>query len=277
MSARNLDPGERTPVSSRAISEDQLQQHLYELAILGFTIVPEMIFPSESQKLRDSLSDVLAIERVEYAQNPYWTDGLVNNLAIYGDRFHWLLDHGIMHQIFGAILGAQCVLYTYSSTLLEPESVAEVHEIHVDTPRFSGSYTTGLSMVLALSDFSLENGATWILPGSFNSPEQPSPEVFERFAMRLIMSEGDAAFFHPRTFHRAGINSSSETRYGISIYAVRSFMKQRYDYPRAIPEAEVVQMSSRTKRFFGFNVRVPIRPEEFYVAPDERLYLPGQG
>jgi len=277
MTAGSCNPEPQDLFADRDIPEDQLGQHLYELRTLGFTIVPRMLTLSESNDLRHSVSRALERERIEFENNPHRVDGMVNNLAIHGDDFYKILDHGIMHQILSAVLGENCIVYAYSSTLNEANAKTGAHGIHVDASRFTGDYAAGLGMMLALDDFTLENGATWMLPGSFNMSDRPSAMTFENHSTRILMNDGDAAFFNPRTYHRAGLNTSTITRNAISVYAVRSFMKPRYDYTRCVPESDIAQLSERVKRFLGFNVRVPASREEFYVAPEDRLYKSGQG
>ena len=277
MISMDLNQVEQTPVSERSISETQLQLHLYELSIFGFTVVPKIVLPAEAAVLRDALESAVIKERDLYKDNPYWSDSVINNLVAHGDNFYWLLDHGIMHQLFNSILDHHCILYAYSSTYLEPDLSINAHEPHVDSPRFIKSYNTGIQMLLALSTFTSKNGAPWFLPGSHISAEQPDQQTFERYAVQLIPNIGDAIFFNPRTYHRAGINTSDEVRYGLSTYAVRSFMRQRYDYPRLIPHDDLKQLSDRAQRFLGFNVRVPVSVDEFYCPPSERLYLADQG
>ena len=273
----DLNQIEQTPVSERYISDEQLQLHLYELSIFGFTVVPKLVFPEEAAVLRDALGSAVNTERDLYKDNPYWNDSVINNLVAHGDNFYWLLDHGIMHQLFNSTLDHRCILYAYSSTYLEPDSIVNANEPHVDSNRFIKSYNTGISMLLALSAFTSISGAPWFLPGSHISAEQPDQQTFERYAVQLMPNIGDALFFNPRTYHRADINTSDEVRYGLSTYAVRSFMRQRYDYPRLIPHEDLKQLSDRTLRFLGFNVRVPVSVDEFYCPPSERLYLADQG
>ena len=44
------------------------------------------------------------------------------------------------------------------------------------------------------------------------------------------------AIFHPHVWHAGGINHSDNARVGCTVYAVRSWMKQRFDYPRMVTD-----------------------------------------
>jgi ectoine hydroxylase-related dioxygenase (phytanoyl-CoA dioxygenase family) len=254
-----------------------LKKHAYEIEVLGFTIVEDFLSRAESAGLSNILDAALEEDAKRFQGNPYKKYSLIPNLALAGPAFLRLLDHEVMHAIYSHFLGDTCVLYTYSSTLLRPNETVDASKIHVDSPRLIPCYTSGLQMTLALSDFTPDNGATWYLPGSHRLEATPSAETFHRYAIQTSRPAGAALFWNPRVFHKAGENRTSEIRYGLSTYAVRSYMKPRFDFPRCLKDTDLSALSPRVKRFLGFDVRVPASMEEFYVDPKDRLYKANQG
>ena len=139
------------------------------------------------------------------------------------------------------------------------------------------AYVTNVGITLALDDFTDENGATQALPYSQQRLEPPGEAEFERDAVRLMPRAGQAIMFNARIWHRGGINRSAQPRHAVTINACRSFMRQRFDYPRLVPPALVDELGPVGRRFLGFNVRMPTSLEEYYVPEDRRLYKAGQG
>ena len=74
-----------------------------------------------------------------------------------------------------------------------------------------------------------------------------------------------------------GLNRTDDPRHAVTINACRSFMRQRFDYPRLVPAELVAQLGPVGRRFLGFDVRVPTSLEEYYVPEEHRLYKGGQG
>ena len=128
-----------------------------------------------------------------------------------------------------------------------------------------------------MDDFTEENGATYYLPGSHKKEELPREEDFYANAKRALAKRGDMIILNARLVHAAGINKTNDTRHALTLNFCRSFMRQRFDYPRLL-EKEVIQgLGNDGKRLIGMNVRMPTSLEEFYLPEEERLYKPNQG
>ena len=253
------------------------ERNFYEIETLGFTIIENVISEKEAETLKLHLKTALEVDMKKYNGRPQKKEHHIADLTGADLIFLDLLDNDTMHEVFSHFLTNTCILYTYSSTILRPNEIAEVHTIHMDTPRLIPNYYHAMQMTLALDDFTLDNGATYYLPGSHKSELIPSEETFNKYAVLTLRKAGDALFWNPRTYHKAGMNTTNETRFAISTYAVRSFMKQRFDFPRIVSSNNLKNVSERVKRFLGFNTRVPANLNEFYVAPEERLYKANQG
>jgi ectoine hydroxylase-related dioxygenase (phytanoyl-CoA dioxygenase family) len=202
---------------------------------------------------------------------------MVHNLMMHGRPFLHLLEHPTMHAYIGSILGETCTLYAYTSSSMPPRGTNYSRRVHVDCPRVIPDYPTNLGWLLALDDFTDENGATFCLPGSHTRLEQPSDEEFYANAVRWYPKAGDAVIFNARLWHAGGENKTDRPRHALTMNVCRSYMRQRFDYPRLVPAELVQELGEVGRRFLGFNVRVPASLDEYYVPPEERLYLGGQG
>jgi len=248
-----------------------LALHFHELEILGFTIIDDVVTAAEIDVLKTSIRGALIEDAKRFAGRPGKQDFHIVELVNAGPQFLKLLDNNIMHQVFSHFLEDSCILYTYSTTLLPADVNVQTQTIHVDTGRLIPGYCHALQMTLALDDFTADNGATYYLPGSHHSLTQPSVETFDKYAVQTIRKAGAALFWNPRCFHKAGINRTEGTRFAISTYAVRSWMKQRFDYPRMISQEMLEQCSPRLRRFLGVDVRPPANQDEYYDAVEARL------
>lgn len=253
------------------------QEHVDEIEERGFTIVPDVVSGSEVETLRQEVLDALEHDWNECGGMPGKAEFIVLELIHHSPAAANLLENETMHRVFSHFLGDTCILYSATSTILRPHEKHYTCEIHTDTPRLVPEYHLSLLMTLALDDFTEENGATWYLPGSHRSPDKPSEQDFYANAVRVCRKAGDAAFFHPRVWHAGGSNDTNETRVGCTLYACRSWMRQRFDYPRMLDERTVGALGETGRRFLGFNVRVPTSMDEFYRKPEDRLYKPNQG
>jgi ectoine hydroxylase-related dioxygenase (phytanoyl-CoA dioxygenase family) len=251
--------------------------HFAEIEELGFTIIPGIVSKDELAELRSQIDAALVADWEEYKDLPGKHRFIALDLVNRGPAFVRLLENERMHEVFSYFLGGTCILYSFTSTVVYPNEEQYTCAIHTDTPRLLPNYHLGLLMTLALDDFTEENGARFYLPGSHRSLEKPSEKEFFAKAVRVSRKAGDAAFFHPLAWHAGGQNRTETPRRGCTIYACRSWMRQRFDYPRMVNGDVLPLLGERGRAFLGFNVRVPANMREFYAPPEQRLYKAGQG
>ena len=256
-----------------------IERHVAEIDEAGFTIVDDVVPLDDLSALRMAVQAAIDADWERYGGQPGKEYFISLDLVAHGGPFLTLLENPVVDAIFGALLGEAWTLYTFTSTMVYPAADQYTCNVHNDMGRDSNGYLLGALATLALDDFTEENGTTWFLPGSHRRPERPSDEEFFADAVRFERPAGSAAVFDPRIWHAGGRNSSGRARHGCTLYACRSFMRQRLDYPRLVEKAgiDADRLSATVRRVLGFNVRVPTSLDEFYVPPDERLYQPGQG
>jgi ectoine hydroxylase-related dioxygenase (phytanoyl-CoA dioxygenase family) len=244
----------------------------------GFVTVPGVLTRQEAHRMRALLQSAIETEHNKWQHAPGYQDHwMVHNLMLHGDPFLALLENRLLHRWLGTLFADSCVLYAYTSSSLPPGGSNFSRRIHVDCGRIVPGFITNLGVTLALDDFTEQNGATEILPGSQWRSEAPSEEEFCKGAVPLHLRAGEAAIFNARCWHRGGLNRTAAPRHAVTMNVCRSFMRQRFDYPRLVPPELVNRLGPTGRRFLGFNVRVPASLDEYYVPADQRLYLPGQG
>lgn len=247
------------------------------LTIDGFEILPSVIDCSTVETLRDRLElllrEDLAIEDPRRAHD-HW---MVLNVMVRDSAFMELLVNPSIRAAVDEVLGDTSIVYAFVSSSMPPFGVNYSNRVHVDSQRVIPGYPTNIGVIVAFDDFSDDNGATYFLPGSFSSGTTPTDEEFRTNAVRVYPRAGDAVIFNARTWHLGGANTTAFPRHAVTMNFVRSFMRQHFDFPRMIPASEAALMSPELRRVLGYNVRVPTSLDEYYVEPEDRLYLAGQG
>jgi ectoine hydroxylase-related dioxygenase (phytanoyl-CoA dioxygenase family) len=134
-----------------------------------------------------------------------------------------------------------------------------------------------MNAFVPLSGTSEENGGIELLPESQWINDCPSESHFRSNCVIPTMSAGSLLLFYSRLWHSGGLNSTNQTRHALTMNFCRSFMRQRFDYPRMIPSDYLPQLDNTQRQLLGFNVRVPTSLDEYYLPESDRLYKPHQG
>ena len=256
---------------------DPNPQLLEQILRKGFAVVPGVLDTAEIPAARALLQQCIAEDLNAFTGKQYVDSWMVHNLMVRGEPFARLLENPKLHCYLSELLGETCILYAYTSSSMPPGGSNYSHRIHVDSPRFIPGYITNVGIMVALDDFTAANGATYFLPGSHQSDATPSEAEFFARAERVYPKAGDAVVFNARTWHMGGENKTDQPRHAITMNVCRSYMRQRFDYPRLVPPRIVNNLGEVGRRFLGFNVRMPTSLDEYYVPEDQRLYKANQG
>lgn len=147
---------------------------------------------------------------------------------------------------------------------------------HQDFPRVLGGYLASVNCLFAIDAFSVDNGATIVVPATHQRATRPEPEVLAT-AVPVECPAGSMLVFDSTLWHAAGHNVSGKDRLAINHQFTRSFIKQQIDYVRALGPAVIESLPPRSQQLLGWYTRVVTSLDEYYQPEDRRLYRKGQG
>ncbi len=207
--------------------------------------------------------------------------GVLRLMLKHDPVFLELLQLREMLAIVDQLIGDACILHLQNGLILPPsdETSAALFQFrfHRDFPRLLNGYLASVNVVVAVDEFTPDNGATMVVPGS-HQKEAPSDGDFLRtHAVPVVCSAGSLILFDSTLWHAAGDNRSGRDRLAINHQFTRSYIKQQIDYVRALGAEVVLAQPPRTQQLLGWYTRVVTSLDEYYRPEQERLYRRGQG
>lgn len=154
---------------------------------------------------------------------------------------------------------------------------AYVRNVHRDIRNWSAENMQMAQILVLLDDFTVDNGATLFLPGSHLAPDKPAAEVFDRNASQALGKAGALYLFDSRIWHAAGVNQTSGPRRCLTLTFTRSYLKQQFDYCRALGDRFCQTQSPDVQQLLGWYARTPTNLSEWYQPEDQRFYRKTQG
>lgn len=247
--------------------------YLREFNSNGFFIVPD-VFPLDFiLLLREELEIAIEKEAAWHKTKNYQDYGMVMLCALYGGTFIEIFDFEKFLKPMELVMGKGCITYAYTSSSLPPGGTNYSARIHVDCPRLIKDYITNLGVLIAVDEFTPENGATWFLPGSQARIDRPEDNYFFEHARQISMKAGAVCYFNARTWHCSARNGTQSWRHGVSMNICRPYMKQRIDIPRALSSTlDPRLLSDVARQKLGFDSQVPASYEEYYLPKESRKF-----
>ena len=108
-----------------------------------------------------------------------------------------------------------------------------------------------IAFMVALSDFTSENGATRFVPGSNQWREERHPKDSE--IVQAVMPKGSVAVWLGSVYHGLGINEIPEARNGLIFSYVLDHLAQEENQFTAIPRDFVEQLPKRAQQIIGYH------------------------
>ena len=181
----------------------------------------------------------------------------VHELAPKAPIFARLAEDPAILALSRSVLGDDCVLADVAGNSLGPHTSGGPW--HVDAPL--GQFPEPLpdfalttQNIWMVTDFTEDNGATRVIPGSHRSRRKPAwnDESIDS-EVALTGPAGSVAIWLSSTWHRPGPNVSDHARQAVLCYFSRSWIKGFSDFRPVITE-EIAQTLSPTLRYLlGFS------------------------
>jgi ectoine hydroxylase-related dioxygenase (phytanoyl-CoA dioxygenase family) len=238
----------------------------------GFAVVENILDEGFILEVKTELKNAISKESAFHGTTSHKDYGMLLACPMYGGAFLKLTENKKLMEPFNWILGDTSIIYVYTSSSMPPNASNYSARIHVDRPQFIPGYTEALGSIILLDDFTEENGATWVLPGSHQRQEAPDENYFYKNAIRIIAPKGSVFYFHQRLWHAGGYNKTTEWRHSLGIGMVRGYLKQRIDLPRALTNTNLSGISDYGLQKLGFFSQPPVSLEEFYAPVEKRTY-----
>ncbi len=160
-----------------------------------------------------------------------------------------------------AVLGKDCLLSTYGTASIGPGEPAQA--IHADDVLYRRPRPHGhifLNVMIALSDFTEENGGTRIVPGSHRWPDDPKVEVMpegvedHRYpSIATVMPKGSVCFFLGTTYHGGGANRSGDYRHGVTMAYCAGWLRPQENFTVAVAQEKAAEFDPELRALMGWS------------------------
>lgn len=256
--------------------------NMEDLAKNGYCHIPQVLDCAYVNQLANALDESYQTCRSIQIKNGISTvtDGTVHHLLATGNNVYLdLLQRLTTLPIYTFIedfFKGKFILNSYGGVINLPNKPSYVASIHRDIRFFSGAFPLMLNCLIMLDDFTLENGATYLLKGSHIIDNKPDEAGFYQYADRAVGKKGDILLFNANLWHAAGINQTNRNRRAITITFTKPFMKQQLDYPRCVGYDKQHEFTEHLQQVIGYFSRSPSNLDEWYQKPENRFYRPNQ-
>lgn len=190
--------------------------------------------------------------------NGYSTRRLASTLA-YSSTAADLIEQTHVLALLDQILLPHCSNYRIgSSTGIEIHAGEKAQVLHQDDviyPIRIPGIDLQVSVMWALTEFTVENGATHVVPGSHRAECEGS--YVDAPSMQATMNRGSALFYLGPTWHGGGANRSTAPRMGLVTTYALGWLRQEVNHYLTVPREKAQGYSRTVQNLMGYRCHGP--------------------
>ncbi len=238
------------------MDQTQIQAHVDKIERDGYSIVEHAI---ELDFVDALVADLERLEReLDVSPAPNRFEGVktwrIYNLLVYGKLYERIPVHPNILPIVERVLDPGCLVSSLSSIAIGPDEKPQ--PIHADDqliPLPKPHVAIVCNTMWALTDFTDENGATRIIPGSHLRDR--SPDYFTHYdSIPAAMPKGSVMVYHGSLWHGGGANRTNRRRVGVAMNYCAGYIRQQENQQLGIPREIATQFSPRLQELVGYSL-----------------------
>ena len=247
--------------------------HANELERDGYTIIPDVMSPSELDASKRAIGETLDGEEAIGRRFGLQNDDLRMAFNAQGKHPHFygmLLRNPQPVEVARRVLGEDMFAHNVAIRTPMPTGRKDATRLggnlHADwsdftiAPFMGGShYPMAIQSVWAVSDFTKETGGPVIWPGTHLSVEIPpeEPDTLPPGGIIAEASAGSVLLWDSALWHTGGINHSDSPRYSLVFYFQRWWIKGFNDSYRYVSPEVRARMTDEERHIWGLEAAVP--------------------
>jgi len=244
-----------TDVATATLTTD-LQQAKADLAEVGYCLIENALAPERVNALRTRIIELAEAEVADGTHYVY-EDGCnqrVWSLPNKDDMFIDLVFDPTVTELMNHVLGFGWLLSNLDANIAGPGGKPMFLHADQSFAPPPWPYPVVANAMWMLDDFTTENGATRVKPGSHLKGEGPMPTLEDTLTTAVTGPAGTVMVFDGRLWHQTGANTTeNERRHGILEYCCRPFIRTQENWFRSVDPA-VLERRPELKPLLGYDL-----------------------
>ncbi|MFF0634272.1 phytanoyl-CoA dioxygenase family protein [Nocardia sp. NPDC004151] len=261
----------RTGSSGASVDPAVVDADLAALERDGYVILPDLLTAAELDEIRESVAPLLDRSgRNNFEGHSTQRVYSVLNKTRSCDR---IADHPRVLALLDRLFMPNYLLSMLQVINIQPGEAAQM--LHTDDgfyPLPRPRKALGAATIWAIDDFTADNGATDMVPGSHlwgdELPDESTPRE------PIVMRAGSCVFFGGTLWHGGGANRSANPRLALTAQYCEPWLRPQEAFTLSMTRDTVSAVSEDIRRMLGYSIHPPFIGQVDGMHP-KRLLEPG--
>ena len=257
-----------------------LERNILDLELYGYTVVANVKPMSFFDELRETIlelgeEDRKAGRRIPLA-GPEGKSFLVTWLLARGRIFEEAVMAEKPLALITYLMGESCQISSnHGHIRVQGDPPQGMHNDAAMMPEPIPDAPVASNMMWLMDDFSLESGATLVVPGSHKRRVHPLPNAM-KMAVPIEAAKGSVMVFSGNLWHSARARTIPGMRVGMTVYFNRMYARPQEDLNAAISDEVVARNPPRFAHLIGRDNPYPAKDFGFFNPRGAKYFGPTQ-
>ncbi len=241
---------------ARGVDPRWVDEILAEVDAQGFVILRDLVSPDVLERIRAESAPYLQYE----GRNEFEGHKTRRIYSVIEKTFacNPLVEHPLVLSLLDRMLMPNYLLSQLQVIDVLPGEVRQpLHHDDGFYPLARPRKPVGAALIWAIDDFTEENGATLVYPGSHRWGDVASSEIDTSKLVAAVMPAGSAVFFPATLWHCAGPNRGSASRLAATTQYCEPWARQQENYSLSISRDRARQCSDTIQSLLGYSMQFP--------------------
>ena len=223
----------------------------------GYIIIENLFTPQDMDALKAD-----ALTRFKHSSGRNNFEGLATqrlySIMAETDIANPMVEHPLIMGMLDKIFEPNYLLSQLQVINIHPKEAAQ--PLHYDDgfyPWPRPRRALGAATIIAVDDFTEDNGATVLIPQSHNWGDRMPNDEDKAKLIKAVMPKGSVLFFLGTLWHGGGANESQASRMCLTAQYCAPFCRTQENFSLSIPKERVKTYSETIQRLLGYSIHPP--------------------
>jgi ectoine hydroxylase-related dioxygenase (phytanoyl-CoA dioxygenase family) len=221
----------------------------------GYAIVDRLLPEAEADRLSTGFRTLLADQTVGANSFVGFHTKRIFSILAKSRLADELVIHPLVLSVLDGVIGPSQLSAPVVIEIQPGERAQTLHRDSTTYPLSQHDRTIVLNVMWAFDDFTAENGATRLIPGSHTWPSEDAAD--EALTVQAIMPRGSICIFLGNTIHGGGANASEAPRLGVTMEYAAAWLRPQENFALSVPRETARQLPTRLAELIGYDLYPP--------------------
>lgn len=258
----------RYGIREQTLSDTAIDRAIEQLRLLGYAIVDggysredlallSQKFDTAKQRMEERYGreQLVAIDEHNTVRMP----------MLYDRAFLDLARNPAVAEICRRMMG-EAFLLNQQNGVINPGRAQRYNQsaYHRDLPyqHYVSSRPLALNALFCIDPFTLENGATHVVPASHKQEAFPSDNMVKALEVQAVAPAGSFIVLDCMVYHAGGVNRTEVPRRAVNHVYTIPMMKQQVDMPSVL--GDDFTQDAYERKLLGYDYQTPVNIEAYY-------------